>query len=128
MAQRFDAIVIGTGRSRPSLAVRLGMSGRKTAVIERAAFGGTCVNVGCTPTKAHVARARAAHVVQHPVDFGVQVGGAVRESGQPALISIMPMSRVGRARERGETDGLMKALVDTQTKRILGGIDLRHRG
>ena len=44
----------------------------------------------------------------------------VRERGKPALIAKMPMSRVGRARERGETDGFMKAMVDAQTKRILG--------
>lgn len=79
MAQRFDAIVIGTGQSGPSLAVRLGASGRKTAVIERAAFGGTCVNVGCTPTKAYVACARAAHVARHAADFGVRIGNAVQD-------------------------------------------------
>lgn len=78
MAQRFDAIVIGTGQSGPPLAVRLGASGRKTAVIERAAFGGTCVNVGCTPTKAYVACARAAHVARHAADFGVRIGGAAQ--------------------------------------------------
>jgi pyruvate/2-oxoglutarate dehydrogenase complex dihydrolipoamide dehydrogenase (E3) component len=77
MAQRFDAIVIGTGQSGPPLAVRLGESGRKTAVIERALFGGTCVNVGCTPTKAYVACARAAHVARHAADFGVRIGNAV---------------------------------------------------
>jgi pyruvate/2-oxoglutarate dehydrogenase complex dihydrolipoamide dehydrogenase (E3) component len=78
MAQRFDAIVIGTGQSGPPLAVRLGKSGRRTAVIERAAFGGTCVNVGCTPTKAYVACARAAHVARHAADYGVHVEGDVR--------------------------------------------------
>ena len=35
-------------------------------------------------------------------------------------VATMPMTRVGRARERGETDGFMKALVDADTKRILG--------
>ncbi|WP_322091950.1 FAD-containing oxidoreductase [Paraburkholderia bannensis] len=74
MAQRFDAIVIGTGQSGPPLAVRLGASGRKTAIVERAAFGGTCVNVGCTPTKAYVACARAAHVARHAADYGVRIG------------------------------------------------------
>lgn len=78
MAQRFDAIVIGTGQSGPPLAVRLGQSGRKTAVVERAAFGGTCVNVGCTPTKAYVACARTAHVARHAGEYGVQVDGNVR--------------------------------------------------
>lgn len=76
MAQQFDAIVIGTGQSGPPLAVRLGASGRRTAVIERAAFGGTCVNVGCTPTKAYVACARVAHLARRAADFGVQVGAS----------------------------------------------------
>jgi pyruvate/2-oxoglutarate dehydrogenase complex dihydrolipoamide dehydrogenase (E3) component len=44
----------------------------------------------------------------------------VRKDGRPALIATMPMSRVGRARERGETDGFMKVLVDAGTKKILG--------
>ena len=76
MAQQFDAIVIGTGQSGPPLAVRLGASGRRTAVIERAAFGGTCVNVGCTPTKAYVACARVAHLARRAADFGVQLGAS----------------------------------------------------
>ncbi|HKT90765.1 MAG TPA: FAD-dependent oxidoreductase, partial [Paraburkholderia sp.] len=84
MAQRFDAIVIGTGQSGPPLAVRLAQSGRKTAVIERASFGGTCVNVGCTPTKAYVACARAAHVVRHAADFGVQT----RNGAQPGDVHV----------------------------------------
>jgi pyruvate/2-oxoglutarate dehydrogenase complex dihydrolipoamide dehydrogenase (E3) component len=77
MPQHFDAVVIGTGQGGSPLAVRLGQSGRKTAVIERGAFGGTCVNVGCTPTKSYVASARAAHVARHCAELGVQVGGAI---------------------------------------------------
>jgi pyruvate/2-oxoglutarate dehydrogenase complex dihydrolipoamide dehydrogenase (E3) component len=76
-AEHFDAIVIGTGQGGAPLAVELGKSGRKTAVIERAAFGGTCVNVGCTPTKTYVASARAAHIVRHAADYGVHVAGPV---------------------------------------------------
>jgi pyruvate/2-oxoglutarate dehydrogenase complex dihydrolipoamide dehydrogenase (E3) component len=60
MPTRYDAIVIGTGQAGPSLAVRLAKAGRKTAVLERARFGGTCVNAGCIPTKTLVASARAA--------------------------------------------------------------------
>jgi len=44
----------------------------------------------------------------------------VRERGTPALIGRMPMSRVGRAREAGETQGFMKVLVDAKTQQILG--------
>ena len=44
----------------------------------------------------------------------------VRATGRPAMVGVMPMSRVGRAKERGETQGFMKVLVDAQTERILG--------
>ncbi len=44
----------------------------------------------------------------------------VRESGRKALIGKRPMTKVGRAREKGETQGFMKVLVDAETKQILG--------
>ena len=44
----------------------------------------------------------------------------VRASGRPALVGVLPMTRVGRAKERGETQGFMKVLVDAQSERILG--------
>jgi pyruvate/2-oxoglutarate dehydrogenase complex dihydrolipoamide dehydrogenase (E3) component len=51
----------------------------------------------------------------------------VRASARKALVATMPMTRVGRARERGETLGFMRVIVDAETKRILGasilGID-----
>ncbi|HEX6003631.1 MAG TPA: FAD-dependent oxidoreductase, partial [Burkholderiales bacterium] len=77
MSDRFDAVVVGAGQSGPSLAVRLAQAGRKTAIIERKDFGGTCVNTGCTPTKALVASARVAHLARRAVDFGVSIAGRV---------------------------------------------------
>jgi pyruvate/2-oxoglutarate dehydrogenase complex dihydrolipoamide dehydrogenase (E3) component len=44
----------------------------------------------------------------------------VRQSGRPALVATMAMADVSRAREKGETRGFMKVLVDAQTKQILG--------
>jgi len=61
MRETYDAIVIGTGQAGPSLAVRVAAAGRRVAVIERHKVGGTCVNVGCVPTKALMASARGAH-------------------------------------------------------------------
>jgi pyruvate/2-oxoglutarate dehydrogenase complex dihydrolipoamide dehydrogenase (E3) component len=52
----YDAIIIGAGQAEPALARRLVAAGRKVAIIERKQFGGTCVNTGCTPTKALAAR------------------------------------------------------------------------
>ena len=77
MAKKYDAIVIGTGQSGPSMAARLTGEGLKTAVVERKLFGGTCVNVGCIPTKALVASARAAYMARRSNDFGVVIDGPV---------------------------------------------------
>lgn len=77
MALRYDAIVIGTGQSGPPLAARLADEGMKVAIIERKRFGGTCVNVGCVPTKTLVASARAAYIASRAADFGVRIGGPV---------------------------------------------------
>ncbi len=77
MAERYDAIIIGTGQSGPSLAQRLTREGLKTAIIERKLFGGTCVNTGCIPTKALVASARAAHMARRAKDFGIVISSPV---------------------------------------------------
>ena len=71
MRSTFDALVIGTGQAGPSLAARLAGSGMSVAVVEKHLFGGTCVNNGCTPTKAMVASAYAAHVARRGADYGV---------------------------------------------------------
>ncbi|MFD2262001.1 FAD-containing oxidoreductase [Lacibacterium aquatile] len=74
---RFDAIIIGGGQAGPSLAGRLTAAGRKVALIERKFLGGTCVNVGCMPTKALVASARAAHVARTGGAYGVTLPGPI---------------------------------------------------
>ena len=70
---KFDALIIGTGQAGPALAARLSKEGMKVAVVEKAKFGGTCVNDGCTPTKALVASAYAAHLARRAGDYGVRV-------------------------------------------------------
>jgi len=78
MARTFDAIVIGTGQAGPGLAAALAAAGQRVAIVERGAFGGTCVNNGCTPTKAMVASAYAAHMARRAAEYGVDAGGEVR--------------------------------------------------
>ena len=70
----FDAIVIGAGQAGPAIAARCSKEGLKTAVIERHHFGGTCVNVGCVPTKTLVASARAIRQAQRGAEFGFDIG------------------------------------------------------
>lgn len=77
MAQEFDAIVIGAGQAGPALAARLAGTGMKLAVIERARFGGTCVNTGCIPTKTLIASAYVAQQARRAVEYGVTIDGPV---------------------------------------------------
>ncbi len=77
MTQRFDAIIIGTGQSGPPLAARLSGAGMSVAIVERARFGGTCVNTGCIPTKTLIASAYAARLAQRADEYGVAIGGPV---------------------------------------------------
>jgi pyruvate/2-oxoglutarate dehydrogenase complex dihydrolipoamide dehydrogenase (E3) component len=77
MPNHFDAIIIGAGQAGPTLAGRLTQAGRSVAFIERKLFGGTCVNTGCTPTKALVASAYVAQKARTAAAYGVTVPVAV---------------------------------------------------
>ena len=77
MTSNYDAIVIGTGQSGPALAARLHKEGQKTAIIERKLVGGTCVNVGCTPTKTLVGSARIAYLARQAREFGISIDGDI---------------------------------------------------
>ncbi len=68
----YDAIVIGSGQAGTPLAKKLAKAGKKTAIIEKRFIGGTCVNDGCTPTKALVASARMAYMSTR-TDLGIEV-------------------------------------------------------
>ena len=74
MSEHFDAIVVGAGQAGPALAARLGQEGLKTAIVERKLLGGTCVNVGCIPTKTLVASARAVHMARRGAEYGFSSG------------------------------------------------------
>ncbi|HMI51904.1 MAG TPA: FAD-dependent oxidoreductase, partial [Candidatus Saccharimonadales bacterium] len=70
----YKAIVIGSGQGGNPLCQALANAGWKTALIEREYIGGTCINVGCTPTKTMVASGRVAYVAGRGKDFGVRAG------------------------------------------------------
>ena len=74
MSRRFDAVVIGAGQAGPPMTARLARAGKSVAIVERKLLGGTCVNVGCTPTKTLVASAYAAHLARRAADYGVSAG------------------------------------------------------
>lgn len=71
---KFDAIIIGTGQSGKPLAIALADEGWKVAVAEEKYVGGTCVNYGCTPTKAMVSSAKATYTALRLKDWGIKTG------------------------------------------------------
>lgn len=72
--QVYNAVIIGSGQGGGPLASALAEAGRRTALIERAHVGGTCINEGCTPTKTMIASARVAYLARRAGDYGVQTG------------------------------------------------------
>jgi dihydrolipoamide dehydrogenase len=73
--RQFDAIIIGSGQGGTPLAKKLAKQGWKTALIEKQWVGGTCVNVGCTPTKTMIASAKIAYTIEQATKYGVHTQG-----------------------------------------------------
>ena len=73
MTADYDVFVIGAGQAGPPLARALVHAGRRVALAERKHLGGSCVNFGCTPTKAAFASARVAHVARRAGEYGIRI-------------------------------------------------------
>jgi pyruvate/2-oxoglutarate dehydrogenase complex dihydrolipoamide dehydrogenase (E3) component len=74
VAKQYDVVIVGSGQGGNPLASAFATSGKKTLIIEREHVGGTCVNVGCTPTKTMIASGRVAYLARRAADYGVQTG------------------------------------------------------
>jgi len=72
---KYDAILVGSGQAANPLAKKLAAAGWRTALIERKWIGGTCINVGCTPTKTLIASGRIAYLVKRSAEFGIHTSG-----------------------------------------------------
>jgi pyruvate/2-oxoglutarate dehydrogenase complex dihydrolipoamide dehydrogenase (E3) component len=135
--KKYDAVIIGSGQGGNPLAVKLAISGRKTALVEREHIGGSCINVGCTPTKTMEASARVAHLVRRANDYGVHFNGMaqvdmerVRQKKRDIVTSFSGGDRaklerkgvdliMGEARFTGPKQ-IEVALNDGGTRRITG--------
>ncbi len=102
----WDALVVGSGQAGVPLAVALARANRRTAIVERADVGGTCINVGCTPTKTLVASARVASLAGRAAEYGLEPlepharWSAVREREQ----SVVRQFRAGGERRLQDAD------------------------
>jgi pyruvate/2-oxoglutarate dehydrogenase complex dihydrolipoamide dehydrogenase (E3) component len=125
MPASFDALIIGTGQAGPSLAARLSGAGMKVAVVERDKFGGTCVNDGCTPTKAMVASAYAAHMARRSAEYGVVVDGMPRVDMKRVKVRKDEIVQNSRNGVEKWMDGLKGATVYRGHARFVGRDEVR---
>lgn len=94
----FDVIVLGSGPGGYVAAIRASQLGLKTAIIEREALGGICLNWGCIPTKALLKSASVFEYINHAKDFGIEVSSATADFG--AVVK----------RSRGVAEGMSKGV------------------
>lgn len=106
--ERYDAIVIGAGQAGGPLATALARAGHRTALVERAHVGGTCINEGCTPTKTMVASARVAYLARRGGEYGVQTGAVAVEMARvrERKRAIVESFRDGSQRRVEATEGV----------------------
>lgn len=94
----YDIIVIGSGPGGYVAAIRASQLGFKTAIIEREALGGICLNWGCIPTKALLKSAQVFEYLNHAEEYGIKVQG-----GEADFASIVK-------RSRGVAEGMSKGI------------------
>ncbi len=71
----YDVVVLGSGPGGYVAAIRAGQLGMKTAVVERDALGGICLNWGCIPSKALLRNAEVLNLIQHSEEYGISIQG-----------------------------------------------------
>ncbi len=95
---KYDLVVLGSGPGGYVTAIRASQLGLKTAIIEREALGGICLNWGCIPTKALLKSANVFEYIQHAEDYGIKVA-------QPKVDFSGMVNR-----SRGVADGMSKGV------------------
>ena len=111
----FDVVIIGSGPGGYVSAIRCAQLGFKTAIIEKyATLGGTCLNVGCIPSKALLASSHHYEELQHFADHGIEVSGEVKVNLQKMI-----------ARKQAvvdQTSGGVKFLMDKNKITVFEGL------
>ena len=111
----FDVVIIGSGPGGYVAAIRCAQLGMKTAIIEKyATLGGTCLNVGCIPSKALLASSHHYQELQHFADHGIEVSGEVKVNLEKMI-----------ARKQAvvdQTSGGVKYLMDKNNVTVFEGL------
>jgi len=102
--KKFQVVVIGSGPGGYVAAIRAAQLGATVALVEKEALGGTCLNVGCIPTKTLLAGAAVLHQVKRAESFGISTG--------PVMVHYEKMKARKDAvvtKMRGGLEGLIKS-------------------
>ncbi len=112
--KKFDAIIIGSGQAGTPLAFKLAGAGKKVAFIEKEHFGGTCLNTGCTPTKAYVASARRMFDTKNGEEFGIHIPAGSKTD----------LAKVKKRKDdliQGSVEGIKKGIEDNENITHIAG-------
>ena len=121
--QDYDLAVVGGGSAAFAAAIRAADLGARVAIIERGTLGGTCVNVGCVPSKTLIRAAEAFHRIEHHafagirarldvLDFGAaiaqkdQLVAELRRTKYVDLLAAYPSASLVRGHARLTVDGV----------------------
>lgn len=140
----FDLVVLGAGTGGYSAAFRAAQLGLKVALVDQAKIGGTCLHIGCIPTKALLESAAFAERVRHAKDYGIDVGDPVLDYARMAerrdqivkrlwtgLKSLIDKNKVTWVQGKGVLDGPTHVRVQMAAdgdspggERVLQGTDV----
>lgn len=111
--KHFDVLIIGAGQAATPLAYDLAKAGKKVAIAERRFLGGSCVNFGCTPSKAVIYSARLAAHVRRGEEFGLRI-----DDPKPDFKAVMDRARSIVMESR---NGLLADMEKTSNPSLLKG-------
>lgn len=128
----FDVIVIGGGPGGYTAAAKASALGGKVAVVERSALGGTCLNLGCIPTKTLLKSTEVLESVKKAKDFGVDISD-VKVSPEKMLNRkqmiikrlntgvefLMKSNNITIFRGEGKVSGVDEVTITTPSKQIV---------
>lgn len=123
MVTDVDVAVIGGGQAGLPIASALAEAGRTVALIERRDLGGSCVNFGCTPSKAVIASATRAHHARSAAELGVHTGDVSVDFG-----AVMDRARRIVADSRGSLDRYYEGPANPRLIRAEARLDGRTEG
>src|SRR5262245_23950093 len=112
-SNHFDVLIIGGGQAGIPLAHQLTKTGKRVALAEEKHLGGSCINFGCTPTKAAIGSAHVAQLARRASEFGIKI----------PVVEVDFRAVLRRAKEIANEyrEGLQKRFAQTDNPKLLSG-------